>query len=395
MAASKKCSRCGKPGHNRRTCGKTVVGNIPKPVKLSRTVNRSSRRTALDAVWEKIAPHTQPADPNPGTDPLNAESLSTWWRLSHRPGHDGKYGVWDVEDTKLLMGIIRQAGRESGFTPKEAQKFLLTFNTKVRRKICAKPDLPYVFLAAAMKDPAPTVRETVAGQPHTPTAALDIMGCDRHHNVVAAVACNPLTPASTLDTIYREWVADSDDQPRGGFGIVLNQLMQNPNLSTETIRKIAQLRMYSHGPRKDLAHILSHPNCPVELLHREAEQLLAASDSSYVDEPLALSILANPNCPPKFFAQADPKNSFHFRAMMKNPNLPPDFAVQLWDTRVNMGRLINAATFSAVSKNLYLPAELYRRAYLHKECPRRLIPELESLEKTAKMRQKHMGQRHS
>ena len=63
----------GKPGPNRRTCGKTVVGNIPKPVKLSHR-QRSSRRTALDAVWERyIIPN--PPKPEKTPNSLNAESF--------------------------------------------------------------------------------------------------------------------------------------------------------------------------------------------------------------------------------------------------------------------------------------------------------------------------------
>lgn len=106
------CSKCGKTGHNRQTCGKTVpptprrttrvVSPVPRPARIE--TNFSSMADLVGETPTRINGNVNIGDnvaPVDGTaDLIDEDMVLTWWNLLHGelPSNRWNYSEWEEEN---------------------------------------------------------------------------------------------------------------------------------------------------------------------------------------------------------------------------------------------------------------------------------------------------------
>ena len=193
-----KCGKCGKVGHNVRTCGKSthphtppLSGNTSRNISSSphHVVKNAQNGKGIDEVVEHLGNLTNPAS-NDDAHLYTVEDLETLWEIQ-----SGRYGVhtdhmgitipaengeniatqWETGDTLALVELVHTmtASDEVDISVEQWGKFLYKFSNNARANLVAgflksstyheKPNFPKYTLPpqifyALQNDPHPQVR---------------------------------------------------------------------------------------------------------------------------------------------------------------------------------------------------------------------------------------------
>lgn len=219
-----RCSHCGKPGHNKRACGKPHPRPAPPPPHL---------------FAKPTLPHPQPDLPDPTTTPtyLTVEELSTWWRIgqSHNKADDSAPAKAD--DMLSFLNTVPPQMLET-FSAHEWEHFLdqhLSFTVHV-----------HVLENSALPDP---VRTSLAAH-------------SSDENVLIRLAHNPKLETKHLDRFAR--IAKTYR--------LLRLVAQHPNSDSNVLATVVSPETLSEFPASAgvnlTAAVVGNRNCPPNLLQK-------------------------------------------------------------------------------------------------------------------------------
>lgn len=274
MNKPSKCSLCGQPGHNRRTCGhNTPKGTpplpaLPKPTQTPRTLARSASPT-LSGVIGKVP------QPEPTVDETSLQELQTLWALSN--GRTGKQEAppagwvrsgtvvqWDNTDTDQLVTTTSLA---TSVTPtRTLTRFLRTFGTEARIRLAEHPDTSDLTLATLATDASPAVKTALLRRRTLPPAALEGLSEDKNLDIRKSVAKRHDTPAPIITRMYEKEKAE---------------------MLARATRTRSDSTTYTTALERNLA---TNPNLPARYMHDCAQSQLVS---------LADATLTNPNVTPE------------------------------------------------------------------------------------------------
>ena len=395
MTTVRRCSRCGKQGHNRRSCGKPapagfVTGGKNRGVsKVSPA--KSGKVNSLDVLWDKVRERDGgggSVGEGAGVDGFTLDEFDTWWHLTSS-GRDGKAGkgkssydrknpLWTANDTLKIMEILREAAKSPNVRPAAAKKFLSQFGAEAKLSIASRKDLPLVFLVALSKDPSVYVREKIALRKDTPAGVLEMMWMvETKESVAASIASNEKTPAEVLKymfqrrDVYRNKNSFSVSYSEGA---VADALLRNPNLPSDCVAV-----GFTSSSFRTFCSALRNPHLPADVL--EAEWNASFTTGHKGMSPVKRleyrgAIAGNPNCPEKILWKIAQGEGGHRAAaeMWNNPNISERAAQRAWDRETRSGRFCpTPVIISAIAQNENVPYWIIEKAYENKWVPFHLL----------------------
>lgn len=229
------CSVCGKPGHNKRSCGNTPRIVVAPPA-LNRVEVQEETSTGSAMSWDSMAEGipeyattdegTNSSSPendsseSPGEETLNVNELETWWMLSGE-GRRGKhaqrgldYELWSDRDTESLSSIVSTLP-DNEETYETVKLFMKSFGSVAKNNLARYEGTPPHILAVLAEDQSVKTRQAVAAWQNNLThKIMSILAHDTNGTVRRALADNPVIPADILETLHGTRFLSDDKSKR-------------------------------------------------------------------------------------------------------------------------------------------------------------------------------------
>ena len=378
MVAIRKCSRCGKQGHNKQTCGRAPTqpspvlpaSAIPPGEGKTQTVPSTAART-VDEVWKQMHPGGETDGKAVDAETFTVDEFDTWWHLTSS-GRDGKAGkgkslydrknpLWTDADTEKLFSLLVEAAKSSSVRPVEAKKFLSQFGAEAKLRLAHKEKLPLVFLVALAKDSSLYVRGAIAQRPDTPGEVLAMMmRTEKDPDIAAVAARNPNTFAETLEDMFHKRATyvhrGSWSSSKKTEGYVANTLLQNPNLPADCV-----MEGYRSRAHTTFCASLVNGHIPADLLERQWKRSYTLSGITDAGKggDMREMIIQNPNCPEHIMLGAidDPNcQGYVVVNMWLNPSLSDEVVRRAWNSETAGGeRRPRHDVLERIGKNQNVP----------------------------------------
>ena len=364
------CSVCGKLGHNKRTCGKTVPTRPQHPHRPPQPepAGVDEAGTLADAIRilggdpptvPTPTPETVPEEPltatqEPVVETMTAEDIETWWMLTS--GKTGKrhievnrvYGVphkvavvnWGKEDTTKLLGMLDIAV-EQGTSARALKKFLNFFGVAAKKSLAEDERTKPAVLLILAKDPSVSVKKTLAERKKLPSSIMTILASAQNYETRLALAyhrdaeeevltkmyqeldtrpkfnphkklndwnslCSVIAKNPNLSASLRQEMLDSDDRSK------VSSVLKNPAVTAEELNRVWQKQKTARSFFLD--RIICHPNTPPEILDDFLDEVLfSSSPATSVNRQRVSSVCQHPNMSPATLDKA-------VRHVVSNPN---------------------------------------------------------------------------
>ena len=251
-----RCGACGKPGHNRQTCGQ-VKSN---PTTVKPTVTHPSQKVEKSNIttWDNHLTNinTLTHDSDVENDMYTVEDMSTLWAIMNGKTGSREENGWSPVDSGELQEFINNTHEQFPDLPHETWvKFFSQFDeeTKMytlgqyserwekRRKGTDVVELPEKLYAVFMADKSEDVRGSLVGKTNTPTEVTDALINEGNLRAITRIVSSRKIGKAMLERIIemmptvekKMWESGKKkDAKATQLGMLLrvkNQLAENPN----------------------------------------------------------------------------------------------------------------------------------------------------------------------
>ena len=285
------CSVCGKLGHNKRTCGKTVPTrppvhpHRPPQPELDTGAGVGEAGTLADAIRilggdpQTVEPSAVLSNPTPVTvveepltatqepvvETMTAEDIEAWWMLTsgktgkreieEKDFHGWKYrqavSNWTETDTDNLSAMLNVAV-EQGTSARALKKFLNFFGAAAKKSLAKDERTKTAVLLILAKDSSVSVRKMLAERDTLPLPIMTVLSSDQNYETRLALAKRTDVEKTVLTKMHQEYETRpklAANKRRTTSNSLRHVIARNPNLSIslrqEMLNSTDALEVYS------------------------------------------------------------------------------------------------------------------------------------------------------